>query len=380
MKNDIDYFGLKTFYNKIPVEQYITISEPKIDELFNNNVNDSSLYKIMSGATVQVNGNQGLVPAPQAGDQVKFLRGDGTWGIPIDTNTTYGIMAGATSQLQGRSGLVPAPTPGDQIKFLRGDGTWGVPIDTNTMYNIMVGATSQLQGGPGLVPKPVVGDQVKFLRGDGTWAIPTDTNTTYDVMTGAAAGTAGKQGLVPTPAAGHQASYLRGDGLWVDPQNNTSTTAAGYVLDARVGTDLSNRIDTINQNLTMYYCDVFYAASPAGDVSFSSSPIVFNTISANVGNCYSTSTGRFIAPKTGTYFTSFAYYSNSSVATTRPVIWKNGAPYLMTNGSYGHCLSGIVHLNQGDNLCVGPYSSSYPVSFYGANGHNRFIVAYIPTK
>lgn len=250
MKNDIDYFGLKTFYNKIPVEQYITISEPKIDELFNNNVNDSSLYKIMSGATAQTNGNQGLVPALQAGDQVKFLRGDGTWSVPIETGTSYTSMEGANSNSAGAQGLVPAPAPGDQVKFLRGDGTWEVPIDTNTMYNIMVGATSQLQGGPGLVPKPAAGDQIKFLRGDGTWDVPINTNTTYGVMAGAAVGAAGKEGLVPTPAAGHQASYLRGDGLWVDPQNNTSTTAAGYVLDARVGKVLNDSINTVNNTLT----------------------------------------------------------------------------------------------------------------------------------
>ena len=33
----------------------------------------------MSGATADKSGSAGLVPAPQAGDHNKFLRGDGTW-------------------------------------------------------------------------------------------------------------------------------------------------------------------------------------------------------------------------------------------------------------------------------------------------------------
>lgn len=33
----------------------------------------------MTGATAQDDGISGLVPMPQAGDQLKFLRGDGTW-------------------------------------------------------------------------------------------------------------------------------------------------------------------------------------------------------------------------------------------------------------------------------------------------------------
>ena len=33
----------------------------------------------MTGATAQAAGAKGMVPAPSAGDNTKFLRGDGTW-------------------------------------------------------------------------------------------------------------------------------------------------------------------------------------------------------------------------------------------------------------------------------------------------------------
>ena len=35
------------------------------------------------------------------------------------------VMDGATSSADGASGLVPQPLAGDQDKFLKGDGTWG---------------------------------------------------------------------------------------------------------------------------------------------------------------------------------------------------------------------------------------------------------------
>ena len=50
-----------------------------------------------------------------------------------DNNTTYGLMGAATSFTAGSSGLVPAPTAGKQISFLRGDGTWAVPTDTKVV-------------------------------------------------------------------------------------------------------------------------------------------------------------------------------------------------------------------------------------------------------
>lgn len=52
----------------------------------------------------------------------------------IDTNTTYKNMAGATASAAGKAGLAPAPAAGAQGKYLRGDGTWQTP--PNTTYSI----------------------------------------------------------------------------------------------------------------------------------------------------------------------------------------------------------------------------------------------------
>lgn len=69
----------------------------------------------------------------------------------IDTNTTYSNMTAATADAAGKAGLVPAPAAGKQASFLRGDGTWVVPTNTkNTAGStnsssklFLIGATSQ---------------------------------------------------------------------------------------------------------------------------------------------------------------------------------------------------------------------------------------------
>lgn len=232
----------------------------------------NTTYSNMGAATSSAAGKAGLVPAPAAGAQGKYLRGDGTWQTP--PNTTYSNMGGATSSATGTSGLVPAPAAGKQASFLRGDGTWVVPTnttyakantstlglvmigyaengknypveldgsgkmyvnvpwtDTNTTYGV-VGAN----GSTGLVKN---GSTVTSASGYTACPIVSgvpyykDTNTTYANMKAATASAAGAAGLVPAPAAGKQTSFLRGDGTWVVPTNTTyglaSTTANGLL-------------------------------------------------------------------------------------------------------------------------------------------------------
>ena len=57
-----------------------------------------------------------------------------------DTDTTYNDMTGATASAAGEHGLVPAPAAGKQTSFLRGDGTWVVPANTNTTYTFENGS------------------------------------------------------------------------------------------------------------------------------------------------------------------------------------------------------------------------------------------------
>lgn len=61
---------------------------------------------------------------------------NGTANININTTavdgTKVGTFTAATASTAGTVGAVPAPSAGAQAKFLRGDGTWQVPTNTDT--------------------------------------------------------------------------------------------------------------------------------------------------------------------------------------------------------------------------------------------------------
>lgn len=58
------------------------------------------------------------------------------------TDTTYSAFKAATASAAGGTGLVPAPAAGKQTSFLRGDGTWAVP--TNTTYGLATASANGL--------------------------------------------------------------------------------------------------------------------------------------------------------------------------------------------------------------------------------------------
>lgn len=217
----------------------------------------NTTYSNMGAATSSAAGKAGLVPAPAAGKQASFLRGDGTWVVPTnttyakantstlglvmigyaengknypveldgsgkmyvnvpwtDTNTTYGVVGA-----NGSTGLVKnGSTVTSASGYTACPIVSGVPYykDTNTTYANMKAATASAAGAAGLVPAPAAGKQTSFLRGDGTWVVP--TNTTY----GLASTTA--NGLL-RQLNGSTSSFMRGDGTWATPPNTTYAVA-----------------------------------------------------------------------------------------------------------------------------------------------------------
>ena len=155
----------------------------------------------------------------------------------------HGAMTGASASAAGAAGFVPAPAAGAATRYLRSDGTWQVPPDTNTVYTHP--AT------PGNKHVPAGGSSGQILRwgADGTAVWGADNNTTYSAMAGATASAAGRAGLVPAPAAGKQASFLRGDGAWAVPAagvpaahtHSAADIASGALAIARGGTGSTSR-------------------------------------------------------------------------------------------------------------------------------------------
>ena len=104
---------------------------------------------------------------------------------PPTTNTTYSNMTAATADAAGKAGLVPAPAAGKQTSFLRGDGTWVVP--TNTTYS--AGTTALLVTGSDTAnrvwPVKQLVDYIKprsveFIKGTQTAATGAFTGVTTD--------------------------------------------------------------------------------------------------------------------------------------------------------------------------------------------------------
>lgn len=94
----------------------------------------SGLYKITVDALGHVTGAVAVTKA-----DITAL------GIPgQDTNTTYSPFKGATTSAAGTSGLVIAPPAGAANRYLRSDGTWAVPPDTNTTYGVATQAANGL--------------------------------------------------------------------------------------------------------------------------------------------------------------------------------------------------------------------------------------------
>lgn len=217
----------------------------------------NTTYSNMGAATSSTAGKAGLVPAPAAGKQASFLRGDGTWVVP--TNTTYAkadtstlglVMIGYAEngknypvELDGSGKMfvnVPWTDTNTTYSVVGANGTTGLvkngstvtsasgytacPIvsgvpyykDTNTTYANMKAATASAAGAAGLVPAPAAGEQTSFLRGDGTWVVP--TNTTYGLASTSA------NGLL-RQLNGSTSNFMRGDGTWATPPNTTYAVA-----------------------------------------------------------------------------------------------------------------------------------------------------------
>ena len=160
-------------------------------------------------------------------------------GVPYykDTNTTYGIMTGATASAAGTAGLAPAPAKGAATRYLRSDGSWQTPPDTNTVY------THPTAPGSRHIPAGGASGQILRWSADGTAVWGADSNTTYGPMAGATGSAAGKAGLVPAPAAGGATRYLNAAGEWTVPPDTKYSHPATHPA-AMIAQDATHRFAT----------------------------------------------------------------------------------------------------------------------------------------
>ena len=239
------------------------------------------------GATASAAGAAGFVPAPAAGDQNKFLHGDGKWSLVTDV-----AIGGNENDMASGRGLFDAKVTG--------------AVDCNTFTRQGVYSVQQLDttNGPGFSMKMLLLSSKNSLfvtqlaiasnesmdrrqrlalrnrneNGEwGEWAEFFNILKTGDGLTvnngiisvpeyeGATASTAGTSGLVPPAAAGQQESFLTGGGeykniTFLGPVSEKSqdlgTISGAVTIDLSAGLSV---IATVGGATTLAFANV-----PAG--------------------------------------------------------------------------------------------------------------------
>lgn len=106
-----------------------------------NVTNDAQVKALASGTTaghVVTWGADGATVADSGFTIAKSVPADAAF-----TDTTYSTMTGAGASSAGTGGLVPAPAAGDESKFLAGDGTWKAATMTDEKVKSEVAATTK---------------------------------------------------------------------------------------------------------------------------------------------------------------------------------------------------------------------------------------------
>lgn len=187
-----------------------------------------------TGATASAAGHVGRVPAPAAGDDGKFLRGDATWIAPADMVEAFTSSdvadGGATAWTS-----VDALTSGESNKNIFAKIS---QMFKNIRFLYANGIKNITRSGTTFTATRINGTTFTFDQ--------QDNNTTYGLSTTSAAG-------LLRQLNGNTAQYMRGDGTWQTPpntwrgiQNNLTSTSTTDSLSAAQGKILN---DTKQKNI-----------------------------------------------------------------------------------------------------------------------------------
>lgn len=198
---------------------------------------EAATYSAFTGASAEGAGSDGLVPGPAIGDQDKFLKADGTWAVPVDTNTTYapattevaGIVRASTEiTVDGEGIMTVGSLAQSKVEGLtdalsgKANATHShTASDISDLSEATVKAATQDTSGNALTSYvkslSVSGSKLTVTKGDESsdeLDLPSGGTGVSDPFTGTDGDNPGKAGLVPAPAAADADKFLASDGTW----------------------------------------------------------------------------------------------------------------------------------------------------------------------